>query len=448
MPSLLHSFHNGIKHPPTTSGANSPIHSLQMRSEKAQEIISRQHGFPGNWALWLFLLLLLFIIAGTWLIRYPDVIEADATLSSDDAPKEIVIRQDGKLLKLFAANDSTVQQGQIIGWIESTASHPEVISLAGQLKKAELFLLQNSTEKVSGLFGQSFSNLGDLQTSYQQFMSAWLEFDDYLVNGYYNKRKSSLCEDLAFLQKIHCSLEEQQHLMQQDLTLTREAEEANDTLFRDSVISRQDLRDQKSKLMAKQMSSQQLTMALLNNETLQIEKHRGIDELEHTISQQKMIFRQALETLRSGVKEWMRKFLITAPVSGKVVFIVPLQENQFLQTGKTVGYVNPPDSRYYAQVMLPQSNFGKIRTGQKVKLRFDAYPYQEFGVVEGKLSYISNIPSDSGFLANIELPAGLSTNYKKELQYRSGLRSRALIITLDQRLLQRLYYAVVKGANQ
>jgi hypothetical protein len=152
--------------------------------------------------------------------------------------------------------------------------------------------------------------------------------------------------------------------------------------------------------------------------------------------------------MNSLADDWMRKYVITAPVEGKVVFIVPLQEEQFLQSGKTIGYVDPPDSRYYAQVTLPQSNFGKIRMGQRVQLRFDAYPYQEFGYVEGRLSYISHVPSDSGFLANIELPKGLSTNYRKDIQYRSGLHSQALIITRDARLLQRFYYSIVKGTQR
>jgi multidrug efflux pump subunit AcrA (membrane-fusion protein) len=143
----------------------------------------------------------------------------------------------------------------------------------------------------------------------------------------------------------------------------------------------------------------------------------------------------------------MRKYILTAPVDGKVVFIVPLQENQFMQAGKTIGFVNPADSRYYAQVTLPQSNFGKIALGQRVQLRIDAYPYQEFGFLEGKLSYISRVPSDSGFLANIELPGGLVTNYRKEVQFRSGLKSQALIITRNSRLLQRFYYTMVKAAH-
>ena len=88
------------------------------------------------------------------------------------------------------------------------------------------------------------------------------------------------------------------------------------------------------------------------------------------------------------------------------------------------------------------------KTVEKLYLRFDAYPYHELGYVEGRLGYISKVPSDSGFLANIALPKGLVTNCKKTIQYRSGLKCQALIITKDARLLQRFYYTMVKRIQQ
>jgi HlyD family secretion protein len=381
------------------------------------------------------------------LISYPDVIETNATLISANAPKELVTRQDGKLIKLFVVNDESVQQGQMIGWIESTANHPEVIALSDLLNKTDSLLETQRTEKVSGLFNHTFYNLGDLQVAYQQFITAWLQFNDYLVNGYYYKKKGSLDQDYAFLKKMHLSLDLQLALTQKDLKLANEAFEANDSLFRDSVISKQDLRDQGSRLIGKQMNLQQLASTILTNEGQQIGKQRDIDELEHTISQQKIIFHQALKTLKSLCDGWTQKYILKAPVAGKVFFLMPLQENQFLQAGKTIGFVDPPDSRYYAQVTLPQNNFGKIRLGQRVLLRLDAYPYQEFGSIEGRLAYVSKVPSDSGFLANIDLPNGLHTNYKKELQYRSGLKSQALIITRNSRLIQRLMYNITKATT-
>jgi HlyD family secretion protein len=421
---------------------------MVLRSDTVQEIITRKPGFTERWALLLFFLIIVLVVISTWFIKYPDVIQVNASLTAFNAPKEIAIRQDGKLVKLFVANDDSVIQGQTLAWMESTANHKEVTDLSFLLDKGIDYLSKNETENVSGLFTKGFKNLGELQSSYQQFVTAWQQFNDYLVNGYYYKRKKMLFDDYVYLQKMHQTLEQQKELSKQDIQLTQETFDANKSLYKDKIISKQDLRDQTSKLVGKQMSLPQLESSILTNENQQTAKQKEIDELEHTISQQKIIFQQALQTLKSLTDDWTKKYIIKAAVTGKVVFIIPLQENQFMQAGKTIGYIDPMDSKYYAQVTLPQTNFGKIKTGQQVQLRFDAYPYQEFGIVEGRLIYISKVPSDSGFLANIELPKGLLTNYQKSIQYRSGLKSQALIITKDARLAERFYYTIVKSVHQ
>jgi HlyD family secretion protein len=93
-------------------------------------------------------------------------------------------------------------------------------------------------------------------------------------------------------------------------------------------------------------------------------------------------------------------------------------------------------------MFIPQSNFGKVKTGQKVLLKFQAYPDAEFGSVTGKINFISSIPSDSGYLAKVSLPYGLITNYKKQIQFRDGLIANSEIITENMRLLQRFYYNI------
>lgn len=208
------------------------------------------------------------------------------------------------------------------------------------------------------------------------------------------------------------------------------------------------MRDEESKLVAKHLSLPQLSAALLANETEQVDKQRDIAELEHGIQQQKGIFQEAVQTLKSQTEDWIRRYVLSAPVSGRVVFIVPLQTDQYLQEGKTVGYIDPPNSHYYAQVNLGQANLGKVSVGERVQLRIDAYPYQEFGYLEGRLAYISKVPSDSGFLANIELTRGLATQYGNLIQYKSGLKGTAMIVTKDQRLGARILYSIIKTTSR
>ncbi|MCC6286786.1 MAG: HlyD family efflux transporter periplasmic adaptor subunit [Chitinophagaceae bacterium] len=134
-----------------------------------------------------------------------------------------------------------------------------------------------------------------------------------------------------------------------------------------------------------------------------------------------------------------------SPVGGKLTFVLPLQKNQFLEQGKLIGYVSPADASYYAEIRLAQNNFGKVDAGMNVQLRFDAYPYQEVGFIRGRLNYVSDISVDSSFLGRIDLPEGLLTTRKRSLQFKDGLKARALVITRNMTLLQRIYYGITKS---
>lgn len=125
-----------------------------------------------------------------------------------------------------------------------------------------------------------------------------------------------------------------------------------------------------------------------------------------------------------------------------------LQENQQLKAGQTVCFINPGNSEYFAETFIPQENFGKVKKGEKVLLKFSSYPSQEFGSVTGELDFISAIPTDSGYIAKIILPHGLKTNYGKQVQYREGLTANADIITKNMRLIERFYYNLRKQVQR
>ena len=94
---------------------------------------------------------------------------------------------------------------------------------------------------------------------------------------------------------------------------------------------------------------------------------------------------------------------------------------------------------YYAILNLSQSYLGKIKTGQDVILKFDAYPFEKFGVVTCKLNSVSTIITDSGFTAKIFLPGIVFTNSNKKLGLREGLAAQAEITIEKQKLSDKLF---------
>ena len=413
--------------------------TFSEHGNEIEEIISKKPPVMVRWGISMLSLIALGLAAISWFIRYPDIVIARGMLSSINAPKELIVPVNGKLIKLFAYEGQPVSKNEVLGYIESTANHSEVISLSNILDTVSIMTANNGTDEIAKVFPKSFNNLGELQSFYQTFSQSFFNFNNYLKNGFYLRKRAMLNNDMAYLQKLHSTLLQQQSLMQQDVSLADTTFKAHEVLRKEKVISAMDYRNEKSKLLAKEISLPQISSSIISNEGMQNEKLKEITELENQIQQQKGIFIQALNTFKSHVEDWKKKYLLIAPVDGTVSFSSFLQENQQLRMGQVICFINPGNSNYYVEALIPQYNFGKIKTGQEVQLKFQAYPYQEFGSVKGKIEFISNIPSDSGYLAKLALPRGLVTNYQKSIQYRTGLSLQADIITDKRRLLERFF---------
>jgi HlyD family secretion protein len=421
--------------------------TFRQRSEAAQEIIGQHPGFLERWALLLIIGILCLLLACTWFIRYPDIIEASGALTADNAPKEIMPLASGRLIQLFVKNGDKIKKDAIIGWIESTANTSEILDLSASLDSSLSLLQNNDTKNLPHLFKKDFKNLGEIQTLYQSFTTAWQQYDDYVLNGFYSRKKQMLLKDLAALEAMNMTIKRQKVLTSQDKDLSEKSLQMNKLLLDEKVISPEEYRVATSAYISKEMSIPQYNAAILGNENQQRDKLKELEQLDHDASQQKIIFEQALQTLKSSIDDWKHRYILGSPATGTVFFITPLQQNKFIQQNKLLGYINPADTKFFMEINLPQNNFGKVDTGMTVQLRFDAYPYEEIGFVKGRLNFISKIATDSGFYATVRLENGLTTNLKKHIQYKNGLKAEALVITKNLRLLQRIYYSIIKNTS-
>src|SRR5690625_2975688 len=331
-----------------------------FRSREVEDIISERAGFWGRWALPIFLFILLLMVAGTWFIRYPDTIKATATLNAANGPRAVVARKEGKLIRLFKHNGDTVSAGTAIGWVESTGSHNQILLLSQRLDSVLYLLQQNHPKHIPDLFRYQLDDLGELQSSFQDFSVALQQFTDYLTTGYYFRKKHHLMADIAFLKENRKTIQHRIALTRQDLSLATKDFRANKKLYSEKVLSDLDYREARSTYLNKKQRLPQLKQSLTNNRQQEADQKAEIAELNHTISRQKQIFLQKLHTLQSEVDLWISKNVIKAPVSGTIAFLLPLQKNSFLHAGEKLGYVNPLNSTYYARIHFSQHNFGKV----------------------------------------------------------------------------------------
>lgn len=103
-----------------------------------------------------------------------------------------------------------------------------------------------------------------------------------------------------------------------------------------------------------------------------------------------------------------REIVITAPLDGTVTQVQTSSGNTATPTVPLMSIV-PAGSELEAQLFSPSRAIGFVRPGQRVVLRYDAFPYQKFGFYEGTVTDISR-----SALSPSEFPqqlSGLTTLY-------------------------------------
>ncbi|WP_407487916.1 HlyD family efflux transporter periplasmic adaptor subunit, partial [Elizabethkingia anophelis] len=83
------------------------------------------------------------------------------------------------------------------------------------------------------------------------------------------------------------------------------------------------------------------------------------------------------------ISQEQKNYVITAPLSGRLVNFSGIQKGNFLVQGQTIGEISPEQS-LIAECLVSPKDIGFIRTGQKVKFQIDTYNYNQWGLVDGQ----------------------------------------------------------------
>ena len=175
---------------------------IELRSEEVQELLARPPRWLLRWGITLVFLLLLAVFAGAWVTHYPDLVRASFKLTAADAPKAVVTRTAGKIVRLFAREGQQVRAGAPLAYLESTARHDEVRQLTQELRTAWAVARQGRLEGLPHLQLSAYHQLGELQNAYQSFEQAHIQLRAYLAGGFYSQKKTVLRQELHDLQLL------------------------------------------------------------------------------------------------------------------------------------------------------------------------------------------------------------------------------------------------------
>ena len=423
---------------------------LYSPGESVQEIIS----YTPPWVVrkgTVYFSLFFFLLFGlTFLVSYPDIIKGTMKLTSADAPKSVVPKMSGKLVKLFVKENALVKQNQPLAYLESTANHDEILRLSTQLDAIQKNVQSGYFSALNGLRKNNYTSLGELQPDYQRFEQTLTQLQSLTSNGFYTQKRGLLNDEITDLNFMSNKLSEQRDIYAKDYELGKAEFAKRQRLARQGVIASSELSEAESRLLSKQIPMKQAEAQIINNQAEQNGKQKELLELDKNLFEQKNNASESLRTLISAINAWKQKYIIVAPVSGKVIFQTTIQENQTITSDQELFYIgSSTNSQNVGDVNIPQDNFGKIKIGQKVIIRFNSFASEEFGTVAGEVIYISQIPAkDNTYLVKIGLKNGLNTTYNKKITFINGMLANIDIITEDRSLADKILYQFRKALQR
>jgi len=133
--------------------------------------------------------------------------------------------------------------------------------------------------------------------------------------------------------------------------------------------------------------------------------------------------------------------LIVAPVSGVVTDLTSTQPGDKVQANTPLGGIAPNKSRSVVKVEIAENDRAFLREGLPVKLKFNAFPYQRYGVIRGTLEYVSPAtkPASQTKQPVYEARVSLERDYYQvgETKYplRYGMTAAVEIVVRERRLI-------------
>ncbi|MEO8439408.1 MAG: HlyD family efflux transporter periplasmic adaptor subunit [Spartobacteria bacterium] len=180
----------------------------------------------------------------------------------------------------------------------------------------------------------------------------------------------------------------------------------------------------------KNLSVAQRTLEQVKLERQQMEAEHARLRSENLAEIEKLKVR--LSALQGDLEDSKQNLLVVhAPYAGVVISQAQQNAGSVVQNGQELCQLARTDAKPRAQLTLNETAVPKLKDGQRVRLFFDAFPYQRYGVINAKLDWVSpsavSTPQGQHFAGLASIDATELTK-KDHLALRVGMSGEARIV--------------------
>ncbi|MBC9909094.1 HlyD family efflux transporter periplasmic adaptor subunit [Chitinophaga varians] len=413
---------------------------IDKNSEELDEVIGEVPSWIASKGLIVLSTLILSLIVASFVISYPDAITANVSIVYSNPPVKIVARYSLPIQRLMVHNGENVKSGEVLCVLENSVNLSEAYIALSLAKEIDTTANLGQVKPVATVL----LNLGELQSSYVELQEALDRYIFFTQHSQFEQKHKLLSQQQTQYNTLGEQLTRKQKIISEQLEINRQRYLLDSQLKSERVISLVELQETQKKLLDQKLTSESNLNSITQTDLQQSELSRKMIELrEQNVNEESRLWREVKVACRKFIgmfEQWEDHFVIKTSAQGQVSFFRYWKENQVVEAGKGIMMIVPNHERYQVRAEVGINKSGKIKTGQKVIIKLKSYPYQEFGVIQGRVSLISGLAMDSLYSMNISLnSAQLVTSTGLTLPTQPQLDGTAEILTNNRSIISRLF---------
>lgn len=282
-------------------------------------------------------------------------------LIPEDGVMDIVAITTGTVVDLPIREGDSVQKGAALATVSS-----EIATKYGQTREsiAEQLTLQNDALK------QERKNLDTLSAETRR--------------GYENQQRL-LEQQLKKLNDIYASRVQQTRLA--DAQLKKMQMMRDEGYASNKQVEEQETQRLEAESRVQDVARQQIDLQQQLTRTLQQLREQPINDLNRAND----IDRRLSELKQTMMENESRRSVVLKAPQNAMVASVLIKRGQMVNAGQTLASLLPENATLQARIMVSSRAIGFIVPGQRVVLRYQAYPWQKFGQQYGVVSEVSRV---------------------------------------------------------
>jgi len=418
-------------HSPTPARRPSDIHwspTLQNVLDQPSSNLPWHLGIAG---------VLFFCVFGAWAWfgQVQEVSTAPGKLIPKGEIYKVQPTAQAEVSKVLVREGEKVKVGQILAELDHRLQINEIVGLEESIQANQLELFQ-----TKGLINQTQLEIQTRQAiSTAQMQSQVAAIAEVKTDS--NTYRQLLTDIQAEMTAYQGRLDRLQPLVDEGAIAKDHLFEVEQTLRqRQQTVTQNQGNLQKASASVAQLQAK-LAQTEAEGQQSQLEAQQKSQQLNIQISQLQSKIAAAENSLKAA-KTKLKYTFIYAPVSGVVTDLKVHNIGEVTKPGETFAEIMPNGASLVLSAFLPNQEAGFVKEGMPVRMKFNAFPFQRYGTVSGKVLFIAPDATIDEQLRSgyrIEVALDQSTLGGKSNLLKAGQTATAEVVTRQRRIIDILF---------